>query len=233
MYITGRIFGGILKCYFYAIFSENLWCQTKRFTELLELVQLYKQNPFEKFFIFTIYQNYTLALKRSNENDEAENISILHQVHSLFYPFPNLLLTCVCGGLIWGKRMLDMCGEEMKCDWWDGCEMVSWIGWSVAVGGGGGGGHVPPPLLQIPGPLQENHVNVNQMDKGKQLNYWFMLRISRGLHAHDAEKQKKGFIIPKVHLSENEIRFVNPKIKYCGRITCDTNCVVFGLTKPF
>ena len=24
--------------------------------------QLYKQNPLEKFFIFTIYQNYTLAL---------------------------------------------------------------------------------------------------------------------------------------------------------------------------
>ena len=25
--------------------------------------QLYKQNPLEKFFIYTIYQNYTLALK--------------------------------------------------------------------------------------------------------------------------------------------------------------------------
>ena len=30
---------------------------------LLVLVQLYKQNPLEIFFIFTIYQNYTLALK--------------------------------------------------------------------------------------------------------------------------------------------------------------------------
>ena len=28
----------------------------------LELIQLYKQNPLEKFFIFTIYQNYALAL---------------------------------------------------------------------------------------------------------------------------------------------------------------------------
>ena len=28
-----------------------------------ELKQLYKQNPLEKFLIFTIYQNYTLALK--------------------------------------------------------------------------------------------------------------------------------------------------------------------------
>ena len=27
-----------------------------------ELIQLYKQDPLEKFFIFTIYQNYTLAL---------------------------------------------------------------------------------------------------------------------------------------------------------------------------
>ena len=34
----------------------------KRFTGLLELIQLYKQNPLEKFFIFTIYQSYTLAL---------------------------------------------------------------------------------------------------------------------------------------------------------------------------
>ena len=25
--------------------------------------ELYKQNPLEKFFIFTIYQNYTLALR--------------------------------------------------------------------------------------------------------------------------------------------------------------------------
>ena len=30
---------------------------------LLELIQLYKQNPLEKVFIFTIYQNYTLVLK--------------------------------------------------------------------------------------------------------------------------------------------------------------------------
>ena len=29
---------------------------------LLEILQLYKQNQLEKVFIFTIYQNYTLAL---------------------------------------------------------------------------------------------------------------------------------------------------------------------------
>ena len=35
---------------------------TKKIIVLLELIQLYKQNPLEKFFNFTIYQNYTLAL---------------------------------------------------------------------------------------------------------------------------------------------------------------------------
>ena len=47
---------------FMQFFSENWWFQTRRFTGLLELVQLYKQYPLEKFLIFTIYQNYTLAL---------------------------------------------------------------------------------------------------------------------------------------------------------------------------
>ena len=31
---------------------------------ILELIQLYKQNQLEKIFIFTIYQNYTLALTK-------------------------------------------------------------------------------------------------------------------------------------------------------------------------
>ena len=38
----------------------------KWFTGLLELVQLYKQDPLENIFIFTIYQNYTLALSSIN-----------------------------------------------------------------------------------------------------------------------------------------------------------------------
>ena len=54
--------GASWKFYFNAIFSEYWWFQTKWFTGLLELVQLYKQNPLEKFVIFTIYQNYTVAL---------------------------------------------------------------------------------------------------------------------------------------------------------------------------
>ena len=56
--------GASRKCWFYAIFSKYWWFQTKLFTRLLELihVQLYKQNPVEKFLIFTIYQNYTMAL---------------------------------------------------------------------------------------------------------------------------------------------------------------------------
>ena len=39
----------------------------KEFTGLLEVIQLYKQNPLEKFLIFTIYQNYTLALREQLE----------------------------------------------------------------------------------------------------------------------------------------------------------------------
>ena len=42
--------------------NVNGWFQTKRFTGLLEPIQLYKQNPLQTFFIFTIHQNYTLAL---------------------------------------------------------------------------------------------------------------------------------------------------------------------------
>ena len=52
--------GASRKMLVYAIFSEKLWFQTKRFTGLLELIQLYKQNPLEKCLIFTIYQNYTV-----------------------------------------------------------------------------------------------------------------------------------------------------------------------------
>ena len=43
-------------------FLKILMVSGKNFTRLLELIQLYKQNPLEKIFIFTIYQNYTLAL---------------------------------------------------------------------------------------------------------------------------------------------------------------------------
>ena len=37
----------------------------KTIQRLLELIQLYKQNPWEKILIFTIYQNYTLALRQA------------------------------------------------------------------------------------------------------------------------------------------------------------------------
>ena len=58
-----EISGAYRKFKFYAIFSENLWFQTKRFTGLLELIQLYKRNTLEKFLIFTIYQKYILGWK--------------------------------------------------------------------------------------------------------------------------------------------------------------------------
>ena len=57
-----EFWGAFRECECCAVFSENWWFQTKRFTGLLELIQLYKQKPLEKIFIFTIYQNYTLAL---------------------------------------------------------------------------------------------------------------------------------------------------------------------------
>ena len=66
--LYGRIFGGIPKILVLCNFLRKFMVSDKRFTALkLELVQLYKQHlhVLEKFFIFTIYQNYmyTLALK--------------------------------------------------------------------------------------------------------------------------------------------------------------------------
>ena len=59
---------------FYAISSKYSWFQTKWFTRLVELIQLYKPNPLDFFFsIFTIYQNYTLALKCKEHNISISN----------------------------------------------------------------------------------------------------------------------------------------------------------------
>ena len=55
--------GASQKIYFCAVFSKFWWFQTKWSTGLLELIKLYfKQNPLEEILIFTIYQNYTMAL---------------------------------------------------------------------------------------------------------------------------------------------------------------------------
>ena len=55
--------GASRKCVTFMQFSQIIdGFQTNRFTGLLELIQLYKQNPLDKFFIFTIYQTYTSAL---------------------------------------------------------------------------------------------------------------------------------------------------------------------------
>ena len=64
MYITlWQNFRGHPENVSFMHFSQKIdGFRQKRFTGLLELVQLYKQNPFEKFLNFTIYQNYTLAL---------------------------------------------------------------------------------------------------------------------------------------------------------------------------
>ena len=51
----GRIFGGIPKMLVLCNFLIKLMVSDKRFTGLLELIQLYKQNPLENFFIFTMH----------------------------------------------------------------------------------------------------------------------------------------------------------------------------------
>ena len=56
----------------------------KIFTGLLELIQLYKQNPLEKFFIFTIYQNYTLALKYTQDSMRFV-VSLQVQMNKFFF----------------------------------------------------------------------------------------------------------------------------------------------------
>ena len=48
-------------CFEHFLNIFDYWFQTKRFTRLLEFIQLYTQNPLEIIF-FTIYQSYTLAL---------------------------------------------------------------------------------------------------------------------------------------------------------------------------
>ena len=62
--IYSRIFGGIPKMQFSQKIDGFRQTDSQVFY-FLELIKLYKQNPFEKIFIFTIYQNYTLALKAS------------------------------------------------------------------------------------------------------------------------------------------------------------------------
>ena len=51
--------------------------QTKRVTGLLELVQFYKQDPLEKFVIFTIYQNYfTWSVTKELFNKRVRNLAV-------------------------------------------------------------------------------------------------------------------------------------------------------------
>ena len=55
-------FRGHPKFFSSSIFTKYWLFLTKQFTGLLELMKLYKQN-LKDFFFFTIYQNYTLALR--------------------------------------------------------------------------------------------------------------------------------------------------------------------------
>ena len=44
-------------------FLKILMVSDKQFTRHLEFIKLFKQNPSEKFSVFIIYQNYTLAFR--------------------------------------------------------------------------------------------------------------------------------------------------------------------------
>ena len=67
MYIltNGKIFGGILKKVFF-FSSQNVDGFRQNDSQDSEYIKLNKQNTFEIFFIFIIYQNYILALIPSN-----------------------------------------------------------------------------------------------------------------------------------------------------------------------
>ena len=49
--------GASWKKVYFSLFSKCWWFETKQFTGLVEFIKLYEQNPSEKPFIFTIYQN--------------------------------------------------------------------------------------------------------------------------------------------------------------------------------
>ena len=74
-------------------FLTILMVSDKSFTGLLELMQLYKHNPLEKISIFTIYQNYTLALTifRNNWSDTAPVYA--HFVYSILIRWGCLVRT--------------------------------------------------------------------------------------------------------------------------------------------
>ena len=61
MYITnyGKNFGGIPKILVLCNFLTKMMVSDKMIHRLLELIQLYEQNPSQKCLIFTIYQHYT------------------------------------------------------------------------------------------------------------------------------------------------------------------------------
>ena len=60
----GKILGGIPKMLVFIQFSQNIGFRQNNLQsfskELIQVIQLYKQNLLEIFFFFTIYQNYWL-----------------------------------------------------------------------------------------------------------------------------------------------------------------------------
>ena len=61
-YLYGRILGGIHNVTFMQFSTKMMLFEQKDSQGFEKSYNSYEQYPLEKFFIFTIYQNYTLAL---------------------------------------------------------------------------------------------------------------------------------------------------------------------------
>ena len=61
----------------------------------------YEQYPLEKFLIFTIYQNYTLALKHKDSFGKSENLSKIFFAEILVYDHDYEGKSSSSNGLLW------------------------------------------------------------------------------------------------------------------------------------
>ena len=83
----GRIFGGIPKMLILCNFLRKFMASDEKIHRAFRThttVFILKQNPLDKFFIFTIYQNYTLALKCSVSVDRhCQKFAIYTEHHTM------------------------------------------------------------------------------------------------------------------------------------------------------
>ena len=106
------------KFWFYTVFSENVCFRQNKSQGFSNSVQLYKQYPLEKFFIFTIYQNYTLALKPKRHSVRCHDFvvhALLLRMHTNVVDF---------------RVMRRLCHREWNWLWnWRCVNQHSWDPW--------------------------------------------------------------------------------------------------------